>query len=103
MVRGDDAIDASTAPLAAVQFRGDEGSLRDRLTRWLATDARLKIVRGTGATSEPSGDVDAITRLVLLDLQMASPTGSARGGTFSAAPSMIHVLVVPADFDKKPV
>jgi DNA-binding NarL/FixJ family response regulator len=89
--------------VVTVQFRDDEGSLRDRLARWLATDARLKIVRRSGASSEAPEDVDAITRLVLLDLQMPSPAGPDRGGKFSAAPSMIHVLVVPADFDKKPV
>jgi len=90
---------AAVAPLP----RGDEQRLlRDRLARWLATDAQVRIVHRPHVAADAVDGDDAVTRLVLLDLEMAGTEGFGPQGRVAERSSTIHVLVVPADFDKEP-
>lgn len=75
--------------------------LRDRLTRWLEADGRLKIVgmAGSRALGLEARQSEMPPDVVLMDLHLAEIEGSVLGHRLLHESSTMHLLVLPADFD----
>lgn len=88
----------AAAPVATVRIH-EPGTMRDRVARWLGADARLRIIAGSLPPGRDASESDRASGVVLMDLQVQEPEAGS-SGVGPERMRTIHVLVVPADFDR---